>query len=358
MLAASRARLSALFVEREVFLRTGGQVRFLRITRRAQMLVAGLVAGALAIWAVVTAGMLAFQVGGAVDRAALAHERAAVARQAAEVAGYRASSGNVAADLVRRQAVIEQLVETRLGRPAATPAPQPSQKISALPDRATLAALGARQDAFAAKLAASFDARSQVAAATLDRLGLNSAKLLADSKRAQGGPLIPLGGAAAMTPALIQLARSVERWSLLQDNLVALPSGPPTAGTPVTSSYGVRSDPFTGAPAFHAGLDFIGAYGQPIRAAAPGRVVFVGQRSGYGNVVEIDHGHGLLTRYAHLSGFAVKPGQAVARGAGIARMGSTGRSTGTHLHFEVRVDGNPVNPRRFLTAPQEIADVH
>jgi murein DD-endopeptidase MepM/ murein hydrolase activator NlpD len=108
------------------------------------------------------------------------------------------------------------------------------------------------------------------------------------------------------------------------------------------------------AAAFHAGLDFTGSYGQPIRAAAAGTVAYVGQRSGYGNVVEIDHGNGLMTRYAHLSGFDVRPGAKITRGQAIARMGSTGRSTGTHLHFEVRVGGNPVNPRRFLAAAPDI----
>ncbi len=124
-----------------------------------------------------------------------------------------------------------------------------------------------------------------------------------------------------------------------------------------TSSYGVRRDPFNGLPAFHAGIDFPGSYGQPIIAAAAGKVSFVGQQPGYGNVVEIDHGNGILTRYAHLSRFGAKVGDKVARGQPIARMGSTGRSTGTHLHFEVRVHGNAVNPRRFLEAREDVLEV-
>ena len=117
-----------------------------------------------------------------------------------------------------------------------------------------------------------------------------------------------------------------------------------------TSSYGYRRDPFNGMLAFHSGIDFRGAYGQAILAAAPGKVGYVGPRQGYGNVVEIDHGKGLMTRYAHLSGYEVKVGQAVARGQAIARMGSTGRSTGTHLHFEVRRADNAVDPARYLNA--------
>jgi murein DD-endopeptidase MepM/ murein hydrolase activator NlpD len=109
--------------------------------------------------------------------------------------------------------------------------------------------------------------------------------------------------------------------------------------------------------AFHSGIDFPGAYGQPILAAARGRVVYVGQRQGYGNVVEVDHGNGLMTRYAHLSRFGTKVGANVMRGQAIARMGSTGRSTGTHLHFEVRLNGAAINPRRFLEAKQDVLQV-
>jgi murein DD-endopeptidase MepM/ murein hydrolase activator NlpD len=143
----------------------------------------------------------------------------------------------------------------------------------------------------------------------------------------------------------------------LESGLVAIPSGRPTASPMLSSSYGYRHDPFTGGGAFHAGVDFPGAYGQPILAAAAGRVAYVGQRQGYGNVVEVDHGHGIMTRYAHLSSFGVQRGAAVTRGQPIARMGSTGRSTGTHLHFEVRVNGAPINPGRFLEVRQDVLEV-
>ena len=92
-------------------------------------------------------------------------------------------------------------------------------------------------------------------------------------------------------------------------------------------------------------------------SVAPGRVSFVGQKSGYGNVVEVDHGQGILTRYAHLSGFNAKVGDRVTAGQQIARMGSTGRSTGSHLHFEVRLNGVAVNPRRFLEAKADVLKV-
>jgi len=120
-----------------------------------------------------------------------------------------------------------------------------------------------------------------------------------------------------------------------------------------SSSFGYRSDPFTGGAAFHAGIDFPGPMGSPIYAAAPGRVSFVGRRAGYGNLVEISHGNGLTTRYAHLSRFTTQVGAKVDGGTQIAAMGSTGRSTGSHLHFEVRVNGRAVNPRPFLQASEK-----
>ena len=347
--------MGALFVEREIYLRAEGRVRFVRITRGAQLRVAWVAGVALSGWAAVTLVMLALQLHSTLRDTELTRAEAAVARDRAAVAAFRKGSGGMVDDLQRRQQLMEALVNTRLG-PApgapATPVPTPVKtSATALPDNALLAGLIQQQDATALRIAAAFDGRSAAAARTLLSLGLNPAAMTGG---ARGGPLLPWprnGSTRALPVSLQHLAQSVERWSVLQDNLIALPSTRPTDGTMVTSSYGIRSDPFTGAAAFHAGLDFTGAFGSAIRAAAPGTVAFVGQRSGYGNVVEIDHGNGLMTRYAHLSGFDVRQGDRVARGAPIARMGSTGRSTGTHLHFEVRVNGNPENPRRFLETP-------
>ncbi len=154
-----------------------------------------------------------------------------------------------------------------------------------------------------------------------------------------------------------RLADALSRMESLETSLKTIPSGLPTMAPMQSSSYGYRRDPFNGHAAFHAGIDFPGRHGEPILAAATGRVSFVGQRSGYGNVVEITHGNGLMTRYAHLSGFNARIGQQVIRGHQIARMGSTGRSTGDHLHFEVRLKGEPVNPRPFLEAARNVQQV-
>ncbi|MGZ3298525.1 MAG: M23 family metallopeptidase, partial [Asticcacaulis sp.] len=136
----------------------------------------------------------------------------------------------------------------------------------------------------------------------------------------------------------------------LQQNEEHLPFGRPTNGTRETSGFGVRFDPFNHTPRFHEGQDFAGAYLTPIYATAPGIVSYVGVRTGYGNVVEIDHGNGFKTRYAHLASYAVHAGQHVAVDQRIASMGNTGRSTGTHLHYEVWINGRPQNPARFLKA--------
>ena len=123
----------------------------------------------------------------------------------------------------------------------------------------------------------------------------------------------------------------------------------PVAGR-VTSGYGLRSDPFTGAPERHAGLDVGAPEGAAIRAPLAGIVKSAGPRGGYGNAVEIDHGNGLTTLYGHASELLVQPGQSVEAGQEIARVGSTGRSTGAHLHFEVRLGGRAIDPSKVLKA--------
>ncbi|WP_174280523.1 M23 family metallopeptidase, partial [Sphingomonas bacterium] len=131
---------------------------------------------------------------------------------------------------------------------------------------------------------------------------------------------------------------------------IAIPSVQPVTALKFTSNYGIRSDPFLGTARFHAGVDIPGPVGTPIYATADGTVAHAERMGGYGNMVEIDHGKGIATRYGHLSKFLVEPGTHVARGQLIALMGSTGRSTGPHLHYEVRIDGHPVNPAPFLTS--------
>ncbi|MBB3802983.1 murein DD-endopeptidase MepM/ murein hydrolase activator NlpD [Xanthomonas arboricola] len=128
----------------------------------------------------------------------------------------------------------------------------------------------------------------------------------------------------------------------------AVPSRMPIRNTYITSGFGGRADPFDGGSAFHKGVDFHANVGDPVMSVADGVVSYAGVRGGYGNVVEVDHGNGYVTRYAHNSRLVVKVGDLVRAGQQVARAGSSGRSTGAHVHFEVWADGRVVNPRKFL----------
>lgn len=131
--------------------------------------------------------------------------------------------------------------------------------------------------------------------------------------------------------------------------LIAIPSAKPVnLGISLSSGFGVRSDPFRGGAAMHSGVDIPGPVGTPIYATADGVVVRTGWVGGYGNLVELEHGEGIQTRYGHLSQIVATPGSRVKRGQLIGMMGSTGRSTGSHLHYEVRLGGRAVNPTHFL----------
>jgi murein DD-endopeptidase MepM/ murein hydrolase activator NlpD len=170
-----------------------------------------------------------------------------------------------------------------------------------------------------------------------------------------GGPLVPLDGRAltgiGFADALALTRRALGDGERLRRLAATLPLGRPIRGAPTVSSpFGTRLDPFTRGFALHTGLDLKAEYGEPARATAPGRVIAAEAAGGYGNLVEIDHGHGLTTRFGHLARIAVRPGQRVAAGEMIGSVGSTGRSTGAHLHYETRIDGEPVDPQRFLDA--------
>jgi len=150
---------------------------------------------------------------------------------------------------------------------------------------------------------------------------------------------------AATTGISLGLIRNVTTADWLRAN--SAPNLWPVEG-PVTGSFGERIDPFNGEGAFHRGVDISAIYGQPVIAPADGVVVFADFMGGYGRAIALDHGHGITTRFGHLANFAVIPGQYVRRGDTIGYVGSSGRSTGAHLHYEVRINDTPVNPHKFL----------
>jgi murein DD-endopeptidase MepM/ murein hydrolase activator NlpD len=186
-------------------------------------------------------------------------------------------------------------------------------------------------------------------------LGLDMAQLEAATPRVgMGGPFVPVKLAANAGPFErelyhINISRAgVER---LNRTLAQVPYRKPVVGeVEFTSGFGVRTDPFLGRPAMHTGLDFRASMGDPVRATANGKVVSAGWAGGYGRMVEIDHGNGLSTRYGHLSEIHVKVGDQIKIGQVVGAVGSTGRSTGPHLHYETRIEGEAVDPQKFLRA--------
>ncbi len=171
---------------------------------------------------------------------------------------------------------------------------------------------------------------------------------------ATGGPMIAANTeeATADLRADAQFRTLFQTWKKLdatQQGVIAIPSVQPVHSLSFTSNFGIRSDPFRGTAAMHAGVDIPGPVGTPIYATADGIIAHAGRQGGYGNMVEISHGKGIATRYGHLSKILVADNARVTRGQLIALMGSTGRSTGPHLHYEVRIDGHAVNPIPFLT---------
>ncbi|KMS52858.1 peptidase M23 [Novosphingobium barchaimii LL02] len=356
-------RLRTAFPDREFIMRSQGQVRFIRISSRSQKIAAGVATGVLGAWCVSVGALALSQVSAGTAQAALAGREAKVARAEHSVEQYRENIDTVASNLARRQKFIEQMVDAHISElPEGDEAAQPqstdetgleAKKISAaLPQAGTLAGIEARQLALVERLTRYANDRSRTATDAIRKLGLNPRAMIASGRTAEGGPLLKLATASngSIDPRFRRMGQSLARMDALESGLASIPQVSPAHVAYVSSSYGYRSDPFTGGAAFHAGLDFPGPMGSPIYAAAKGRVTFVGQKSGYGNCVEVTHGNGLMTRYGHLSGFRAHVGQEVDAGALIAAMGSTGRSTGSHLHFEVRVNDRPVNPRPFLEA--------
>jgi len=188
--------------------------------------------------------------------------------------------------------------------------------------------------------------------------GLGIVVDLPTAESGMGGPLLaPIGDSdsSLMVDDANAVMEALLRYKAARDSIEGAPVHMPIAGDFRRSSgFGNRTDPFTGGRAFHLGLDFAAASGTSVFSVGRGIVTFVGTRSGYGKMVEVTHDDGLVTRYAHLSGFLSEQGQRVNTGTPIAKVGSTGRSTGPHLHFEVRKGDNAINPKAFLDAGRRL----
>jgi murein DD-endopeptidase MepM/ murein hydrolase activator NlpD len=200
--------------------------------------------------------------------------------------------------------------------------------------------------------------------AVMRRTGINPDSFARKIAGGEGGPEIPLDQVhiegvndAKFTHAYLSAAAVLDQLNGLSSAMDHIPLTMPvtaSAGFDRSSGFGARVDPFTGRYAFHPGIDFAGPWGSVVHSTAPGTVVFAGNRGGYGNMVEIDHGYGIHTRYGHLSAITVRIGTRIAKGASVGRVGSTGRSTGPHVHYEVWYDNVVKNPNNFIEAGRHV----
>ena len=210
----------------------------------------------------------------------------------------------------------------------------------------------ARQTATLNSIEESYDAKAKRIRGVFVDLGIDPGK--APAQPGVGGPYVPAtvpANAGAFERQLFRIKIARTHIDRLTRTLGTVPVRKPIVGDiDLSSSFGVRSDPFGRGPAMHSGLDFRGDSGDPVRATANGTVASAGWNGGYGKMVEIDHGNGISTRYGHLSEIDVKAGQSIRIGQTIGKIGSTGRSTGPHLHYETRIEGDAVDPQKFLRA--------
>jgi murein DD-endopeptidase MepM/ murein hydrolase activator NlpD len=355
-------KLRLFFRDRDLIVHDGTTLRRLHVSARVQIgaAVAGVVFSLWALIAVVQmiAGVSAL--GGVAMSAAQRHAEIAkmedkVAALQADIATMKETATRHAALLEKRQAFLAAVL-TGQGDPTRLSAMMPADFGVTAPIARDVVApfksVAAEQLVLAARVQTAFDARSSATEALIARLGISGH--MQQVAGASGGPYEPVVSpakpviAGQTDPQFRSLFNSWKRMDQLKQAVVAIPSLKPVDSMLFTSGFGIRSDPFRGGAAMHAGVDIPGPYRTPIYATADGIVERAQWANGYGNLVELNHGRGLQTRYGHLSSAIVTPGQHVTRGQLIAYMGSTGRSTGNHLHYEVRVDGAAINPMPFL----------
>jgi murein DD-endopeptidase MepM/ murein hydrolase activator NlpD len=232
--------------------------------------------------------------------------------------------------------------------------------------QASLDRVEARHRALLGALEETYRSKAQRMRGVLADLGIDTKKI-APPPRAQnqtqggvGGPFVaalPPFNATAFDRQLYAVKIARAETEQLTRSLVSIPMRKPLLGdTEIMSGFGVRIDPFLSRPAMHTGLDIRAEIGDPVQVTANGTVTAAGWSGGYGKMVEVDHGNGFATRYGHLSEIDVKVGQQVKLGQSIGRVGTTGRSTGPHLHYETRIDGEAVDPQKFLNAGGKLAE--
>ena len=364
-----------LFPERQIILRSRGEVRYVALSRAAQVM-----ASAAMLTALVLGGA------GVIDT--VLHHRAREQRVADILQAYDQLAADFQRtqerftlasreledkyrrlhDLASQHGTLQQnlsVTEDRLNR-VARERDQALQTREKLQSRIStleqqLAGLRGTQDELIERINDRARSNLSMLERAIRMTGVDSDRLLARALEdleidGEGGPLVAVPDAEASPAAgdpdskLAGLEAQLARWTGLQAVVQRMPLARPVDGGSVSSGFGKRRDPITRQMARHNGVDITGAWKSPIRATGPGTVVFAGRKGPYGRMVEIDHGYGFKTRYGHLRQLQVKRGDEVGTGHIIGIMGSTGRSTGVHLHYEVLYNDEPQNPVSFLEA--------
>jgi murein DD-endopeptidase MepM/ murein hydrolase activator NlpD len=360
------AKVRSVFRPRDLMIHDGAAMRRVHISTKVQLAATGSCA---AVAVVATFGIAQFALGTTALTNAIgnvAEQRAEVSRMEQRVTALQADVATIKAEAKRhairleaRQAFLAAMLKGE-GNPAKLAAMLPADAGKTPAAAADIARMFSQLENDQAKMASvvrsATDARYRSTAQMIAKLGISADRVNGQSVSGVGGPYEPLPAtpAAPITlnkkadPQFRDLFNSWRRLDQLQGAIVSIPSVQPVQSMAVTSNFGIRIDPFRGGRAMHAGVDIPGAYGTPIYATADAVVGRTGWIGGYGNLVELEHGKGIETRYGHLSSILVGPGKRVKRGELIGLMGSTGRSTGNHLHYEVRIDGRAVNPMPFL----------
>uniref|UniRef100_UPI0035CAACAC M23 family metallopeptidase n=1 Tax=uncultured Sphingomonas sp. TaxID=158754 RepID=UPI0035CAACAC len=356
------SQLKTYFKARDFIFHDGRDLKRFSLGGRAQAMMAG-VAGitlCFSAYGVAQAAVGAAAMSGIVGaplspEAKVAQMQVRVSRMQADVATIKAAAQAHAARIDQRQALLVAVVSGKadlaaLSKP--TPTVDPKADALAADVVAPFKRVEQRQLVVAVQARHVVDQRFARTLAHVRSLGRNPARLVS-KQPAMGGPFEAADSATAEADlrADTQFRSLFMTWKkldTLQQGVIAIPSAQPVAHLAYTSNYGIRTDPFRGTAAMHAGVDIPGPVGTPVYATADGFVDRAEKAGGYGNMVELDHGKGIQTRYGHLSKILVEAGTRVHRGQLIALMGSTGRSTGPHLHYEVRIDGHAVNPVPFL----------
>jgi murein DD-endopeptidase MepM/ murein hydrolase activator NlpD len=341
------AKFRNLFKPRDIFFHDGKSLRRFSVGTQLQVAVVAF-AFLLLAWSAFATVRIA-TAANAVEGDVASMERQ-VEEMQRTVAQIRAAAEQRAQVLEQRQQFLAARLQGERD-PARLAAMLPRETASAAtPVTAPYAEVEGMQQAFVAEAQDAARDRFVATSREIRRLGLNPNRFLG-----RGGPLEDAGASAAAAapvgadPRFRQLFVAWRQLDQLEAGIIAIPSGRPiTTNVNFTSGYGTRSDPFRGTRAMHAGIDLAGPLGTPIYATADGIVGRSEYSGAYGNLVEINHGQGIQTRYGHMSRLIARPGQRVRRGELIGLMGSTGRSTGSHLHYEVRIDGRAVNPVPFI----------